>query len=286
MRRLADNPRAAELSTLQLPAPGKINLYLHVVARRTDGMHDLRTRFQFLELTDTLDIAARATPGVARIDAHRFALPREDLIVRAGELLRAHFAAARDCGATITLTKRIPPGSGLGGGSSNAATALLGLNRLWNLGATRAQLAQLGAQLGADVPVFIHARAAEARGVGDDLRFAAAAETWLCLCLPPVEVSTARVFAAARPNPTARAAQGNDLQEITAALYPAVAAAIKTLRQHGAATMSGSGAAVYLPCHSQHHAQQIANQLPPTLRPQITRSVNRHPLAEFPPAVE
>jgi len=261
------------------PAPAKINLYLHVRGRRADGMHELETQFQFLEFADTLQFDTSAR-GIRRIDRHDFALPDEDLSVRAAKLLQSAGGGAR--GAAITLRKVIPPGSGLGGGSSNAATTLLALNHLWRLRLPRARLAELALQLGADVPVFVHGRAATAGGIGEALTPADAPERWLCLCLPPLAVSTARVFANYSPGrAAARAPHGNDLEAVTARLHPEVAAALARMRRHAEARMSGSGAALYSLFDSRDAALRAVAQLP-DLAAVVTRSRNRHPLCDLP----
>ena len=154
---------------MEFPAPAKINRFLRVLGRRADGYHQLETLFQFLEFADTLSFETLAQPRIRRIDRHDFELPEADLSICAAKLLQATVPEAAGRGVTITLRKVIPPGSGLGGGSSNAATTLLALNHLWQLGLTRRRLAALGLQLGADVPVFVHGRAARASGIGEVL---------------------------------------------------------------------------------------------------------------------
>lgn len=264
-----------------------------MTGRRADGYHQLETRFQFLEFADTLRFEALEQPRIRRIDRHDFELPEADLSICAARLLQATVPEAAGRGVTITLHKVIPPGSGLGGGSSNAATTLLALNHLWKLGMTRRRLAALGLQLGADVPVFVHGRAARAGGIGEVLEPCDPdpAERWLCVCLPPVNVSTARVFShpqlrrIPRIRPPAMPAggcdpdkTGNDLEPVTALLYPEVAEALAHLRRYGDARLSGSGAAVYAEFDSRAQAAQAATRLPGDLHGFVTRSVNRHPL--------
>jgi len=193
-----DRGRVDSTAALQLPAPGKINRYLRVLGRREDGFHEIETQFQFVAWADRLTFEALDSPQIRRIDRHDFALPAEDLCVRAARLLQAECPAAAGRGAVITARKTIPPGSGLGGGSSNAATTLLALNRLWQLGLSRDRLAELGLRLGADVPLFVRGRAALARGIGEKLTPQAPPEKYLCICIPAA-VSTARVFAEFRP---------------------------------------------------------------------------------------
>ena len=272
---------------MEFPAPAKINRFLRVLGRRADGYHQLETLFQFLEFADTLSFETLAQPRIRRIDRHDFELPEADLSICAAKLLQTTVPEAAGRGVTITLHKVIPPGSGLGGGSSNAATTLLALNHLWQLGLTRRRLAALGLQLGADVPVFVHGRAARASGIGEVLAPCnpAPAERWLCVCLPPVKVSTARVFSHPQLLPESQTRDpdrtGNDLEPVTTLLYPEVAAALAHLRRYGDARMSGSGAAVYAEFDSRAQATraaEAATRLPGGLRGIVTRSVNRHPL--------
>ena len=266
------------------PAPAKINLFLHVLGVRADGFHQLETQFQFLEFADTLRFKALDQPTIRRIDQHDFQLPEDDLSVRAARLLQTTCPAATERGVAITLHKVIPPGSGLGGGSSNAATTLLALNHLWQLGLTRNRLAELGLQLGADVPLFVHGRAALAHGIGELLEPTEPPERWLCVCLPPVNVSTATVFAHPQLTSTNRPpAPGNDLEPITTQLHPEVGNALAHLRQHANpnAQMSGSGGAVYAQFNSRAQATTAAEQLPADLNAFVTRSLNRHPLLDF-----
>jgi len=298
---------------LTLPAPGKINRYLRVLGPRADGFHAIETRFQFIEWADRLTFTVDDSALIRRIDRHDFALPAFDLCVRAARLLQAECPAAAGCGATITVRKTIPPGAGLGGGSSGAATTLLALNHLWRLGLSRARLAALGLKLGADVPLFVRGQAATARGIGEVLTPQSPPQDWLCICVPAV-VSTARVFAEFRgdgdrggdagdggagdihprhPRHPRVALSGggdagdggtpgNDLEAVTARIYPAVADALARLRGRGLdARMSGSGGAVFAAFATRAAAERTATALPPAWRARVTRAVNRHPLAEF-----
>ena len=285
---MPNNRAARNPAPVEWPAPAKINLFLRVTGKRADGYHELETLFQFLEFADTIRFETLDRPHLSRIDRHDFELPEEDLSIRAARLLQATFHQAAGRGVTITLNKVIPPGSGLGGGSSNAATTLLALNHLWQLGQSRDRLAALGLQLGADVPLFVHGRSALAGGIGEALEPCTPAQRWLCVCLPPVHVSTDRVFshpilARAVSNTVAHSGQTtrNDLEAITTVLYPEVAEALAQLRRHGDARMSGSGCAVYAQFDSRDQAEQVAAQLPGNLNGFVTRSLNRHPLLDF-----
>ena len=182
-------------STVKLtcPAPAKLNLFLHVVGRRPDGYHLLQTLFRFIDLHDTLHFSLRADGVVQRTHAIEGVAEEQDLCVRAARLLQSETGCG--LGVDITLEKRIPMGGGLGGGSSDAATALIALNRLWSLGLSRTYLMQIGLKLGADVPVFIFGENAFAQGVGERLQACALPEAWYVVLFPPVQVSTAQIFA-------------------------------------------------------------------------------------------
>ena len=304
-----DRGRGDSTAVLQLPAPGKINRYLRVLGRREDGFHEIETQFQFIAWADRLTFEALDSPQIRRIDRHDFALPAEDLCVRAARLLQAECPAAAGRGAVITARKTIPPGSGLGGGSSNAATTLLALNRLWQLGLPRDRLAELGLRLGADVPLFVRGRAALARGIGEKLTPQTPPEKYLCICIPAA-VSTARVFAEFRPDDCgnrdnsgsgdatgrgdnsgnsgnrgesdAADPTGNDLESAAARLYPAIGDALAQLRSRGMnAHLTGSGGAIFAEFNSRTEANHAAAALPDNLPARVTPTLNRHPLADF-----
>lgn len=268
------------------PAPAKINLFLHVTGRRADGYHTLQTLFQFLDYGDSLSFAVTADGAITRAAPLVGVAADADLTLRAARALKA--ASGTDRGARITLVKRLPIGGGLGGGSSDAATTLLALNRLWGLDWPLAELARLGLGLGADVPVFIHGRAAWAEGVGEVLTPVEPAETWCVVLIPPVIVSTARVFEAFQltaPTPaiTIRAFHagrtGNDLEPVVRRLHPEVDRTLDWLRRFGEARMSGSGGCVFLPVASTDAGRALLEQCPASLASGfVARAVNRHPL--------
>lgn len=268
------------------PAPAKINLFLHVTGRRADGYHTLQTLFQFLDYGDSLSFAVTDDGAISRVAPLVGAAEDADLTLRAAHALKA--ASGTDRGARITLVKRLPIGGGLGGGSSDAATTLLALNRLWGLDWPLAELARLGLGLGADVPVFIHGRAAWAEGVGEVLTPVEPAETWYVVLIPPVIVSTARVFEAFQltaPTPaiTIRAFHagrtGNDLEPVVRRLHPEVDRTLDWLRRFGEARMSGSGGCVFLPVASADAGRALLEQCPASLATGfVARAANRHPL--------
>ena len=237
------------------PAPAKLNLFLHVVGRRADGYHLLQTLFRFIDYGDTLTLRPRADGRIERAGEVPGVTAEQDLTVRAASLLQQ--ASATRAGVTIELDKRLPLGGGLGGGSSDAATALIALNRLWGLGWARSRLQELALQLGADVPVFVFGRSAFAEGVGERLRAVDLPPAWYLVLVPPVAVSTAAIFSApeltrdstpikiSRFSAAFRRPGRNDLEAVACRHHPAVAEHLAWLRQHAAAAMTGSGACVF-----------------------------------------
>ncbi|HEU0282809.1 MAG TPA: 4-(cytidine 5'-diphospho)-2-C-methyl-D-erythritol kinase [Gallionella sp.] len=179
--------------TISCPAPAKLNLFLHVVGRRPDGYHLLQTLFRFIDLHDTLHFTLRKDGAVRRTNIIEGVAEEQDLCVRAARLLQSETGCL--LGVDIAVEKQIPMGGGLGGGSSDAATTLIALNRLWSLGLPRARLMQLGLRLGADVPVFVFGENAFAEGVGEELQAYSLPEAWYVVLFPPVQVPTAQIFA-------------------------------------------------------------------------------------------
>lgn len=260
------------MQTLTLPAPAKLNLMLHIVGRRADGYHELQTLFQFLDHGDELGFRLRAD-GEIRLHT---ALPGVDhdsnLIVRAARLLQR--ASGCSLGADITLLKRLPMGGGIGGGSSDAATTLLGLDHLWQLHLGEDRLAALGLTLGADVPVFVRGRAAFAEGVGERLQPVDLPEPWFLVIAPQVSVSTAEIFADPEltrntPAITVRSllAGGghNDCQPIVEKRYPEVRNALSLLNKFVPTSMTGTGACVFGSFPNEGEADKVRRQLPDTL---------------------
>lgn len=276
---------------LELLSPAKLNLFLHITGRRSDGYHQLQTVFQLLDYGDQLSFRRRADqritltpeiPGVAFDD---------NLIVRATRLLQPY--AQVSAGVDIHLDKRLPMGGGLGGGSSNAATALVALNALWQCDLTRAQLQALGLQLGADVPVFIGAQSAWAEGVGEQLQPLELDEHWYVVLHPQCTVSTAEIFShkdltrdTADITVAAFLEQGgqNDCQNLVRKLYPPVDKALDWLSQFsGNARMTGTGASVFAAFATATKAQQILAQAPPDLPGFVARGINRSALYKLLP---
>jgi len=276
--------------SLILTAPAKINLFLHVLGQRHDGYHEIETLFQFLDLADTMKFQLTKDPAIVRRDDHPYLLPQHDLVTRAAKLIKTNGDAKIDGGITITLIKRIPPGSGLGGGSSNATTTLIALNHLWNLRLNRKKLMELGLILGADVPVFLFGQACWATGIGDILEPYPIKQHWYCVSIPQVSVSTQAIFSdpMLKPNHSSLSKEsfienmlGNDLESVTAYLYPQVKETLDFLSQFGPARMSGSGSAVFVQCNSESDAESVCAKLPPHIKGFVCRTTNRHPLLDF-----
>ena len=273
------------------PAPAKLNLFLHILGRRADGYHELQTCFQFVDLADELTIDVRPDGRVRRLGGLAEVPEELDLCVRAARALQA--AANCPLGADVRVLKRIPAGAGLGGGSSDAATTLVALNRLWNLSWPMERLAALGLGLGADVPVFVHGRAAFAEGVGERLTplygpLAPVEGNYLIL-KPKVSVSTADVFRdpeLTRNSPAITihgflATGGrNDCAPVVRRRYAEVAFALDWLSRFGDARLTGTGACVFLACETMERGREIARQAPPVFDVFLARGLNDSPLLE------
>lgn len=272
-------------ATLILPAPAKLNLFLHITGRRADGYHELQTLFQFLDHGDTLGFRARED-GEIRLHGEIAGVPHDsNLIVRAARLLQQ--ASAKPLGADLWLDKRLPMGGGIGGGSSDAATTLLGLDHLWQLNLGLDRLAELGLRLGADVPVFVHGRAAFAEGVGERLTPLDLDEPWFLVAVPQVSVSTAEIFSApelTRNTPIIKVCglpEGgghNDCQPVVEARYPEVRNALNLLNKFVHARMTGTGACVFGSFPNRSDADKVSRQLPATLPSFTARGCNLSPL--------
>lgn len=267
------------------PAPAKLNLFLHITGRRPDGYHTLQTLFQFLTWVDWLYFDCRPD-GVITLGAGPAGVdPEQDLCVRAARLLQAETGCRQ--GVTIYNDKRLPLGGGLGGGSSDAATTLMVLNREWGLGLGISELSGMALQLGADVPVFVRGQAALAEGVGEQLVPADPPETWFLVVNPAVNISTATVFSdpeLTRDTPRQTipdllsGAFRNDCEVVVRRRYPEVAAALDWLDQFAPARLTGTGACIFAGFDSQAAAVEIAGQVPRKWTCQVARGVNRSPL--------
>ena len=284
---------APELTGDHWPAPAKVNLFLHIVGRRQDGYHLLQTAFHFLDLRDRLDFQVSRDPTIRR-SAGPADLPAEDdLCVRAARLLQAETGCR--LGASIRVEKRIPMGGGLGGGSSDAATTLVALNRLWATDLSVDELAAMGLRLGADVPVFVRGHAAWGEGVGERLTPLEVEPCWYLVVHPGVHVSTGAVFGhpeLTRNTPPIKIRsllQGearNDCEPVVRALYPAVDGALDWLARFGEARLTGTGACAFVRFGEPTQARAALAQLPPQWRGWAVRGLNRSPLLDrcTPPA--
>jgi len=267
------------------PAPAKLNLFLHVTGRRSDGYHELQTLFRFLDHGDSLRFDVRSDGGIRRVSGPAEVPEDQDLVVRAARLLQRE--AGVRAGVDIHLVKRLPFGGGVGGGSSDAATTLVALNHLWRAGFSRERLRALGLQLGADVPVFVFGRNAFAEGVGERLQAVDLPPAWYVVLTPPVHVATAQVFAHADltrdsvPITLATFFSGavrNDLEGVVCSMHPEVAVALAWLSEFGPARMTGSGASVFCGFATPEQAQAVWIRKPALWRGFVARGLQEHPL--------
>ncbi len=276
------------------PAPAKLNLFLHVVGRRDDSYHLLQSVFRLIGFGDTVHLALRDDGLVVR-EGDLPGVPEEaDLSVLAARLLQP--LAAEGAGVSIRVDKRLPLGGGLGGGSSDAATVLLALNRLWGIKLARPQLQALALKLGADVPFFVFGETAFVEGVGERLRPAEVPPAWYVVLMPPVTVNTATIFAApelTRDTPALKMAPfsggrdymrgdtHNDLQPVVLARYPEVAHHLAWLERLGPARMTGSGACVFAPFDTEDAAHAVLRAMPEGMQGFVAQGLDRHPLYEY-----
>ncbi len=271
------------------PAPAKLNLFLHVVGRRSDGYHLLQTVFRFIDRADTLRFAPR-DDGQIVLASPLPGVPAEtDLTVRAARLLQ-EFTGCRQ-GATIFLEKHLPMGGGLGGGSSDAATVLLALNHLWQTGVARQALEKLSLQLGADVPVFIHGHNTFAEGVGERFSDVELAPASYVVLNPAVNVPTAAIFGAAElcrdtpaitPESWCHGQGHNDLESVACTRFPSVAEHLAWLRQYAPeAMMTGSGACVFAGFACRANAEAVLAKLPASMNGWLAEGLPEHPLAKI-----
>jgi 4-diphosphocytidyl-2-C-methyl-D-erythritol kinase len=271
------------------PAPGKLNLFLHVLGRRPDGYHLLQTVFRLIERSDRVGIALRDDGEIRRHDPLPGVPADEDLCVRAARLLQR--SCGTRLGADLALEKNLPIGGGLGGGSSDAATTLIVLNRLWHAGLSRGELQGLAAQLGADVPLFVFGENALGEGIGERLDALVLPPAWYLVLVPPVALSTAEIFSdnALTRNtkplkipPFFSGLGGNDLESVVLKRRPEIAAHLQWLRaRRPQARMTGSGACVFAEFATDVEARAALGELPGAMRGFVARGLERHPLYEF-----
>ena len=281
------------------PAPAKLNLFLHVVGRRADGYHLLQSVFQLIDRGDTLHFDLRDDHEIVRTNDVPGVPHDQDLIVRALRLLQAEYARRHGKpapGIDVTIHKILPMGGGLGGGSSDAATALMAANHLWQAGLTRDELMALGLPLGADIPFFLFGRTAFAEGIGEALQAVPGPDCWYVVIEPGVAVPTPAIFSAkdlTRNTKAVRIADfsrgtnsgsligfgKNDLQDVAMRLFPPVAEAVEWLKRYGDARMTGSGACVFCAFPSEDAADQVLAQVPAKWTAWKAKSLEVHPLS-------
>lgn len=274
------------------PAPAKLNLLLHIVGKRADGYHLLETVFRFIDFSDTVELSVRDDGQIVLLNPIDGVEPEQDLTVRAARLLQQRSACT--LGASIRLSKRIPMGGGLGGGSSDAATVLLALNHLWQTHYSREQLMEMGLQLGADVPVFIFGKNALATGIGEKLNEINLKPAWYVVIHPGVHVPTAEIFkkfagrvlteeggiSIMRILETTQQRR-NALQPVVSELYPAVNEVLSELKKYGSPLMTGSGACVFLECQSKEEADKVYQAMSAKYKGFVAEGLNSHPLLDI-----
>ncbi|XP_022084778.1 uncharacterized protein LOC110976096 [Acanthaster planci] len=274
-----------QFGQVKLPAPAKLNLMLHVTGRRADGYHNLQTLFHFLDYCDELTFSSRDDGEIVLRPSLEGVDDSHNLIYRAAKLLQRE--SSTTLGADIDVTKRIPMGGGLGGGSSDAATTLIGLNKLWRTGLAKDRLQSLSLTLGADVPIFVFGRSSWAEGVGDILTPVEIPEQWYVVIAPSCHVSTALVFSHAdldrnTPATTLESALKhgglNDCQSLVVKLYPEVLKCLQWLEQHGKAQMTGTGSCVFAAFPTHEKAQEVFAQLPEGMDGFVSRGLNLSPV--------
>jgi 4-diphosphocytidyl-2-C-methyl-D-erythritol kinase len=270
---------------LQLPAPAKLNLMLHITGRRDDGYHELQTVFQLLDVADQLTIRANRS-GEVQLRCPALAIPQQqNLAWRAARLLQQHSGSSQ--GADIHIDKRLPAGGGVGGGSSDAATVLLALNKLWKLDLPLTELARLGLQLGADVPVFVHGRSAWAEGIGEKLQPVTIPKRYYLVIAPNCSVATAEVFShrqlTRHTSPITIAhffEEGgrNDCQTVVRKLYSEVDNALIWLEKFGQAQLTGTGACIFAAFDSEQEAETVYRQLPAQWQGLVAAGISQSPV--------
>lgn len=267
------------------PAPAKLNLFLHIIGRRDDGYHQLQTVFQFISLFDEIDFNILESGSISRVSNIEGVNAKDDLVIRAARKLKEYTGCNK--GAEITVRKRIPVGGGLGGGSSDAATTLVALNQLWQTGVSDKELSEIGLELGADIPVFIGARAAWAEGVGERLTALQPGAPYYLVIHPGCTIPTAGIFNApdlTRNTPAITIRDfldhggKNDCETVVRNRYAAVANALDWLSNYSPAKLTGTGACIYAPFNDDREATAVGETIPGEWRGFVVRGLNRSPL--------
>ncbi|HEH9614927.1 TPA: 4-(cytidine 5'-diphospho)-2-C-methyl-D-erythritol kinase [Pasteurella multocida] len=269
----------------RFPCPAKLNLFLYINGKRQDGYHELQTLFQFVDFGDWLDIEVREDNEICLTPELPSLKNEDNLVYRAAKLLQQKTNCA--LGANLTLDKILPMGSGLGGGSSNAATALVALNYLWNTQLSTKQLAKLGLMLGADVPIFVHGHAAFAEGVGEKITYCEPKEKWYVVLKPNVSISTATVFSdpdLIRNTPKQSLEQllnqkyANDCKKVVLNHYPEVEEILHRLLQYAPSRLTGTGACVFAEFNDEESAQLAFQTIPKNYFGFVAQGLNKSPL--------
>lgn len=290
---MQDN-QATTRQLLGCPAPAKLNLFLHIIGRRADGYHLLQSVFQLIDRSDYLDFVIRDDGIIHRLNEVHGVRAEQDLVIRAAKLLQTHCQTR--LGADIKLTKHLPMGGGLGGGSSDAATTLLALNHLWNCQLSRQELMALGLKLGADVPFFLCGANAFVEGIGEQIQTISTKEQWFVIIEPGVHVPTPSIFSAKEltrdtkavritdfPDAT-NATWKNDLQAVACTLHSEIKDAIDWLSQFelsaglASAKMTGSGSCVFCSFDDEDSAKKICAQVPKQWKSWVAKSLQQHPM--------
>jgi len=277
------------LTQLTLPAPAKLNLFLRITGKRSDGYHLLQTVFQLLDFSDEIQLSLRDDGLIKKVKGLEDISPDSDLCIKAAKLMQ--MATKSNLGVDISIDKKLPIGGGIGGGSSDAATVLHGLNKLWQCGFSTQQLVDLGVELGADVPVFIYGDSAWAEGVGEQLTPIKLKEKWFLVIHPKIFVSTAEIFLDqaltrdSEPLKIARFLRGNDFEEQTNVFevivkkkYPEIAKAIDWLSTFSPARLTGTGSCIFASFNQKEDAEKVLEQLPKKWHGFVAKGVNDSPL--------
>ena len=264
-------------------APAKLNLFLHINGRRADGYHELETLFTFLNFGDELSFELTSTPTILVTGDTKDIPLKDNLIYKAALLLQTQNKS--QLGVKINLIKRLPMGGGVGGGSSDAATTLLALNKLWNINSSVDELADLGLQLGADVPVFIRGQSAIAQGIGEKLQHVELERKWYCVVHPNQHVSTAKIFTHPDLKRDTPKISGdwrthkltNDCEPLVKKLCPEVEKTLQWLLKYAPSKMTGTGSCCFVEFASQVQAQDVLENLPHTWQGFVASSANVSP---------
>ncbi|MEH8107691.1 4-(cytidine 5'-diphospho)-2-C-methyl-D-erythritol kinase [Gallibacterium anatis] len=271
--------------SFSFPCPAKLNLFLYINGRREDGYHELQTLFQFLDFSDQLTVTINNSGNITLENQLDDVVLEDNLIFRAAKLLQQYTQTS--LGASLSIEKKLPMGGGVGGGSSDAATTLVALNYLWQTNLSLSQLAELGLKLGADVPIFVHGKAAFAEGVGEKISYCEPDEKYYVVLKPNVAISTAKIFQDPKlPRNTPKRSLSqlladvytNDCEKVVRDHYPEVEQAIQWLVQYAPTRLTGTGACIFAEFDSQDAAIAVYQQRPTHLSGFVAKGVNRSPL--------